>query len=177
MSDKKEEKKEEKMKVHLEKGEEDVSKLKRSVELILSLKGQIALGQSLSNTIKSMERREPEMWREYDVSLKDMKYLLKNLGIAKEHKTTDSINKDTKYFVKKNGEIVAEYDDVIHNSIVAMEVAKHMHSVDTSNYYSASVQVSFSPVLIDGGSKEPQEIAIWSSDSVATDDEFDFEGA
>ena len=52
-----------------------------------------------------------------------------------------------------------------------------MHSVDSGNYYSASVEVTFSPVLIEGGSKEPQEIAIWSSDSVSSDDEFDFEGA
>ena len=119
----------------------------------------------------------PEMWREYDVSLKEMKYLLKNLEIPKEHKVTDSINKDTKYFVKKNGDIVAEYNDTIHNSITAVEVAKHMHSVDSNNYYSASVEVTFSPVLIEGGTKEPQEIAIWSSDSVSSDDEFDFEGA
>ena len=73
--------------------------------------------------------------------------------------------------------IVVEYDDAIYNGKMAVEVAKHMHSVDTDNYYSASVQVTFSPVLIDGGSKEPQEIGLWSSDSVATDDEFDFEGA
>ena len=54
------------------------------------------------------------------------------------------------------------------------EVAKQMHSVDMDSYYSASVEVTFSPVLIDGGSKEPQEIGIWSSDSVVTDDEFNF---
>ena len=54
------------------------------------------------------------------------------------------------------------------------EVAKRMHSVDMDSYYSASVEVTFSPVLIDGGSKEPQEIGIWSSDSVVTDDEFNF---
>ena len=134
--EKKEEEKEVKIKVTLEKGEEDVSKLKRCVELILSPKGKIALGQSLTNTIQSMENREPEMWREYDKSVKDMKYLLRNLDIEKEHRTADSINKDTKYYVKKNGEIIAEYDDTIHNSIVAVEVAKNMHSVDSNNYYS-----------------------------------------
>ena len=175
--EKKEEKKEEKIKVTLEKGEEDVSKLKRCIELILSPKGQIALGQSLTNTINSLENRMPEMWREYDVQIKDMKYILRNLGLSKKYSTADSINKDTKYFVKKNGEVVVEYDDTIHNSITAVEVAKHMHSVDSGNYYSASVEVTFSPVLIEGGSKEPQEIAIWSSDSVSSDDEFDFEGA
>ena len=62
----------------LEKGEEDVSKLKKCVELILSEKGKLALGQALTNTIQSMENRMPEMWREYDKSLKDMKYLLRN---------------------------------------------------------------------------------------------------
>ena len=97
--------------------------------------------------------------------------------MSKKYSTADCINKDTKYFVKKNGEVVVEYDDTIHNSITAVEVAKHMHSVDSGNYYSASVEVTFSPVLIEGGSKEPQEIAIWSSDSVSSDDEFDFEGA
>ena len=172
--EKKEEEKEVKIKVTLEKGEEDVSKLKRCVELILSPKGKIALGQSLTNTIQSMENREPEMWREYDKSVKDMKYLLRNLDIEKEYRTADSINKDTKYYVKKNGEIIAEYDDTIHNSIVAVEVAKNMHSVDSNNYYSASVEVTFSPVLIEGGSKEPQEIGLWSSDSVISEDEFNF---
>ena len=116
----------------------------------------------------------PEMWREYDKSLKDMKYLLRNMEIKKSFRVADSINKDTKYYVKKNGEVIAEYDDTIHNSIVAVEVAKNMHSVDSNNYYSASVEVTFSPVLIEGGSKEPQEIGLWSSDSVMTDDEFDF---
>lgn len=172
--EKKEEKKEPKITVVLEKGEEDVSKLKKCVELILSDKGKVALGQALTNTIQSMENRQPEMWREYDKSVKDMKYLLRNLDIEKEYRTADSINKDTKYYVKKNGEVIAEYDDTIHNSIVAIEVAKNMHSVDSSSYYSASVEVTFSPVLIEGGAKEPQEIGLWSSDSVMTDDEFDF---
>lgn len=171
---KEEEKKEVKIKVMLEKGEEDVSKLKKCVELILSEKGKLALGQALTNTIQSMENRMPEMWREYDKSLKDMKYLLRNMEIEKSFRVADSINKDTKYYVKKNGEVIAEYDDTIHNSIVAVEVAKNMHSVDSNNYYSASVEVTFSPVLIEGGSKEPQEIGLWSSDSVMTDDEFDF---
>ena len=54
------------------------------------------------------------------------------------------------------------------------EIAEKMHSVDPTSYYSASVEVTFSPVLIDGGSKEPQEIGIWSSDLVTTDDEFNF---
>ncbi|QDP57012.1 MAG: hypothetical protein GOVbin1782_19 [Prokaryotic dsDNA virus sp.] len=173
--EKKEEKKEEpKLEVNLVKGEEDVSKLKKCVELILSEKGKLALGQALTNTIQSMENREPEMWREYDKSLKDMKYLLRNLDIEKSFRVADSINKDTKYYVKKNGEVIAEYDDTIHNSIVAVEVAKNMHSVDSNNYYSASVEVTFSPVLIEGGSKEPQEIGIWSSDSVISEDEFNF---
>ena len=169
-----ENKKEEKVKVKLEKGEEDVSKMQKCVEFILSIRGQLIIGQALANSIKSMETRMPEMWREPS-NVKDMEYILKNFGIAKA--LTDVKNLDTKYFVKKNGEIVAEYDDAIHNSVVAVEVAKNMHSVDTSNYYSASVEVTFSPVLIDGGSKEPQEIAMWSSDSVSSDDEFDFEGA
>ena len=42
---KEEEKKEVKIKVMLEKGEEDVSKLKKCVELILSDKGKLPLGQ------------------------------------------------------------------------------------------------------------------------------------
>ena len=157
---KNEEKKEDKIKVVLEKGEEDVSSMQKCVEFVLSMRGQLIVGQALANSIKAMENREPE---------------LKNFGMAKV--LTDMTNKDTKYFVKKNREIVVEYDDAIYNGKMAVEVAKHMHSVDTDNYYSASVQVTFSPVLIDGGSKEPQEIGLWSSDSVATDDEFDFEGA
>ena len=169
--EKKEEKKEEKVKVKLEKGEEDVSKMQKCVEFVLSARGQLIIGQALANSIKTLENRMPEMWREPS-NVKDMKYILKNFGIAKA--LTDSVNQDTKYFVKKNGEVVAEYDDTIHNSIVAVEVAKHMHSVDPNSYYSASVEVTFSPVLIDGGSKEPQEIGMWSSDSVITEDEFNF---
>lgn len=166
--------KEAKVKVTIEQGEKDMNKYIKCVEFILSMRGQLIIGQALANSIKTMEGRMPEMWREPS-DVKDMKYILRNFGIAKA--VTDSINKDTKYFVKKNGEIIIEYDDAIHNSITAVEVAKHMHSVDSSNYYSASVEVTFSPVLIDGGSKEPQEIGIWSSDSVSTDDEFNFEGA
>lgn len=171
---KNEEKKEDKIKVVLEKGEEDVSSMQKCVEFVLSMRGQLIVGQALANSIKAMENREPEMWRESS-NISDMKYILKNFGMAKV--LTDMTNKDTKYFVKKNREIVVEYDDAIYNGKMAVEVAKHMHSVDTDNYYSASVQVTFSPVLIGGGSKEPQEIGLWSSDSVATDDEFDFEGA
>ena len=43
-----------------------------------------------------METRLPEMWREYDVAVKDMKFILANLGIPKDIKVTDSINKKTK---------------------------------------------------------------------------------
>tara|TARA_R110002167_G_scaffold12228_5_gene52272 strand:+ start:162 stop:689 length:528 start_codon:yes stop_codon:yes gene_type:complete len=175
MKKNKEEKKEEpKLKVTLEKGEEDLTKLTKCVKLMLSDKGKLALGQSLTNSIKAMETRLPEMWREYDVAVKDMKFILSNLGIPKDIKVTDSINKKTKYYVKKNNEVICEYNDAIYNSVMACEVAKQMHSVDMDNYYSASVEVTFSPVLIDGGSKEPQEIGIWSSDSVVTDDEFNF---
>jgi len=174
MNKKKEKKKEEKIKVILEQGEKNISSMQKCIEFILSMRGQLIIGQALANSIKTMEARMPEMWREPS-NVTDMKYILRNFGIAKA--VTDSINQDTKYFVKKNGEVVVEYNDAIHNSITAVEVAKHMHSVDQSNYYSASVEVTFSPVLIDGGSKEPQEIGLWSSDSVSTDDEFDFEGA
>ena len=76
-----------------------------------------------------------------------------------------------------NSFIIATYDDAVYNGILAVEVAKNMHSIDTANYYSASVEVTFSPVLIDGGDDEPTEIGIWSSDSVSTEDEFDFDGA
>tara|TARA_R110000751_G_scaffold252829_2_gene352452 strand:+ start:1198 stop:1731 length:534 start_codon:yes stop_codon:yes gene_type:complete len=172
--DKEEKVKEEKVNVKLEKGKEDVSSMQKCIEFILSMRGQLIIGQALANSIKTMESRMPEMWREPS-NIKDMKFILRNFGIAKA--LTDVKNLDTKYFVKKNGEVVVEYDDAIHNSITAVEVAKHMHSVDQSNYYSASVEVTFSPVLIEGGSKEPQEIGMWSSDSVSTDDEFDFEGA
>ena len=166
--------KEEKIGVILKKGEEDMSKMEQCVSFILSMRGQIMIGQAIANSIKAMENRLPEMWREPS-NIKDMKYILKNFGIAKA--VTDSKNKDTRYFVKKNGEIIATYDDAVYNGVLAVEVAKNMHSVDTSNYYAASVEVTFSPVLIDGGNKEPTEIAIWSSDSVATEDEFDFDGA
>jgi hypothetical protein len=165
--------KEEKVKVILEKGEEDITKMQKCVEFILSFRGQLIVGQALSNSIKAMENRMPEFWREPS-NVKDMKYILRNFGIAN---VTDVTNKDTKYLVKKNGKVVAEYDDAIYNSIIALEVAKNMHSVDMDNYYSASVEVTFSPALIDGGSKEPTEMGLWSSDSVTTDDEFDFEGA
>jgi len=167
-------KKEEKIGVILKKGEEDMSKIEQCVSFILSLRGQIIIGQAIANSIKAMENRLPEMWQEPS-DIKDMKYILKNFGIAKA--VTDSKNLDTRYFVKKNNEIIATYDDAIYNGILAVEVAKNMHSIDTDNYYSASVDVTFSPVLIDGGDKEPTEIAIWSSDSVATENEFDFDGA
>ena len=162
---KKEEKKDEKIQVTLARGEEDISAIEKCVEFVLSMRGQLIVGQALANSIKAMENREPEMWRE-SANISDMKYILKNFGMAKV--LTDMTNKDTKYFVMKNKKVVVEYDDAIYNGKMA---------VDTSNYYSASVQVTFSPVLIDGGSKEPQEIGLWSSDSVATDDEFNFEGA
>lgn len=167
-------KKEEKIGVILKKGEEDMSKIEQCVSFILSMRGQIIIGQALANSIKAMENRLPEMWQEPS-DIKDMKYILKNFGIAKA--VTDSKNLDTRYFVKKNNEIIATYDDAIYNGILAVEVAKNMHSIDTDNYYSASVDVTFSPVLIDGGDNEPTEIAIWSSDSVATENEFDFDGA
>ena len=170
----KEEIKEPKLKITLEKGEEDLTKLTKCVKLMLSDKGKLALGQSLTNSIKAMETRMPEMWREYDVAVKDMKSILSGLSLSKEIKVTDSVNKNTKYYVKRNGETICEYDDAVYNSVMACEVAKQMHSVDPNSYYSASVEVTFSPVLIEGGSKEPQEIGIWSSDSVATDDEFNF---
>ena len=128
----------------------------------------------LTADVSREQRGEIEMWREYDVAVKDMKFILANLGIPKDIKVTDSINKKTKYYVKKNNEVICEYDDAVYNSIMVCEVAKRMHSVDMDSYYSASVEVTFSPVLIDGGSKEPQEIGIWSSDSVVTDDEFNF---
>ena len=170
--DKKEEKKEEpKLKVTLEKGEDDLTRQQKCIEFIMSMRGQLVIGQALANSIKAMETREPQMWREPS-NVKDMKYILKNFGIAKA--LTDVKNLDTKYYVKRNNEVIAEYDDAIYNSVLVKEVAKQMHSVDSNNYYSASVEVTFSPVLIDGGSKEPQEIGIWSSDSVATDDEFNF---
>ena len=165
--------KEEKVKVILEKGEEDITKMQKCVEFILSFRGQLIVGQALSNSIKAMENRMPEFWREPS-SIKDMKYILRNFGISP---ITDIQNKDTKYFVKKDGEVIAEYDDAIYNGEMAIEVAKRMHSVDNEYYYSASVEVTFSPALIDGGSKEPTEMGLWSSDSVTTDDEFDFEGA
>ena len=171
---KKEEKKGEKIQVTLARGEEDISAIEKCVEFVLSMRGQLIVGQALANSIKAMENREPEMWRESS-TISDMKYILKNFGMAKV--LTDATNLDTKYFVMKNKQVVVEYDDAIYNGKMAVEVAKHMHSVDSGNYYSASVQVTFSPVLIDGGSKEPQEIGLWSSDSVATDDEFNFEGA
>tara|TARA_R110002051_G_scaffold69001_1_gene124210 strand:- start:72 stop:686 length:615 start_codon:yes stop_codon:yes gene_type:complete len=177
MDKKKEEKKEEpKLKITLEQGEKDLTKLTKCVKLMLSDEGKLALGQSLTNSIKAMETRLPEMWREYDVAVKDMKSILSSLSLSKEMKVTDSVNKNTKYYVKRNGEIICEYDDAVYNSVMACEVAKQMHSVDLNSYYSASVEVTFSPVLIEGGSKEPQEIGLWSSDSVTTDDEFDFEG-
>ena len=141
------------------------------IEFVLSARGQFIIGQALSNSIKIMENRQPEMWREPS-NVKDMKYILKNFGISVAN---DLTNLDTKYFVKKDGEIIAEYDDAIFNSIVATEVAEKMHSLDNDGYYTASVEVTFSPVLIDGGSKEPTEIIMWSSDSVSTDDEFNFE--
>ena len=164
---------EEKLEVNIRKNEEEMTKYEECAKFLLGFRGQMIVGQALSNSIKTMERRMPEMWREPS-NIKDMKYVLNNFGLAK---VMDIDHKDTKYFVKKNGEIVAEYDDAIHNSIVACEVAKFMHSVDTRNYYVASVEVTFSPVLIDGGSKEPTEIVMWSSDSVSLEDEFDFEGA
>ena len=170
--DKKEEKKEEpKLKITLEKGEDDLTKQQKCLEFIMSMRGQLIIGQALANSIKAMETRLPEMWQEPS-NVKDMKYILKNFGIAKA--LTDVKNLDTKYYVKRNNEVIAEYDDAIYNSVLAKEVAEKMHSVDPNNYYSASVEVTFSPVLIEGGSKEPQEIGIWSSDSVATDDEFNF---
>jgi len=155
--------KEEKIGVILKKGEEDMTKMEQCVSFILSMRGQII-----------MENRLPEMWQEPS-NIKDMKYILRNFGIAKA--VTDAKNQDTRYFVKKNGEIIATYDDAIYNGVLSVEVAKNMHSVDTSNYYVATVEVTFSPVLLEGGSKEPTEIVIWSSDSVSTEDEFDFEGA
>ena len=174
IKEEKEEVKEPKLKITLEKGEEDLTKLTKCVKLMLSDKGKLALGQSLTNSIKAMETRMPEMWREYDVAVKDMKSILSGLSLSKEIKVTDSVNKNTKYYVKRNGEVICEYNDAVYNSVMACEVAKQMHSVDMDNYYSASVEVTFSPVLIDGGSKEPQEIGMWSSDSVSTDDEFNF---
>ena len=87
MKKNKEEKKEEpKLKVTLEKGEEDLTKLTKCVKLMLSDKGKLALGQSLTNSIKAMETRLPEMWREYDVAVKDMKFILANLGIHKGYR-------------------------------------------------------------------------------------------
>ena len=167
----KEEKKEEKLKITLEKGEDDLTKQQRCLEFIMSMRGQLIIGQALANSIKAMETRLPEMWQEPS-HVKDMKYILKNFGIAKA--LTDTKNKDTKYYVKRNKEVIAEYDDAIYNSLMVKEIAEKMHSVDPTSYYSASVEVTFSPVLIDGGSKEPQEIGIWSSDLVTTDDEFNF---
>ena len=166
--------KEEKIGVILKKGEEDMTKMEQCVSFILSMRGQIIIGQALANSIKAIENRLPEMWQEPS-NIKDMKYILRNFGIAKA--VTDAKNQDTRYFVKKNGEIIATYDDAIYNGVLSVEVAKNMHSVDTSNYYVATVEVTFSPVLLEGGSKEPTEIVIWSSDSVSTEDEFDFEGA
>ena len=167
----KEEVKKEKIKVKLEQGEKDMNKQEKCIEFIFSMRGQLIIGQALANSIKAMETRLPEMWQEPS-NVKDMKYILKNFGIAKA--LTDSKNLDTKYYVKRNNEVIAEYDDAIYNSLMVKEIAEKMHSVDPTSYYSASVEVTFSPVLIEGGSKEPQEIGIWSSDSVTTDEEFDF---
>lgn len=159
-----------------EKDKELTDKLKgleRGLERLLQPKFQSALQEGISNSLSAMEQREPEMWVEYS-SIKELKSILKMFSLKKSN---DNVNKDTKYLVKKNGETILEFGSEVWFSVVAMEVAKAMHSVDSSEYYCASVEVTHSPVLIDGGSEEPQEIGIWSSDSVSTDDEFDFEGA
>lgn len=140
-------------------------------EVKLTKEEGIAIGLALSNAIEMYKGREPEMWQDKSV-IKGMKATLKKFGLKNSF---DETHKAQRFLVKRDGELIAEYSGAIYNGTTAVEVAKNMHSLDTDNYYSASVEVTFSPVLIEGGSKKPQEIAMWSSDSVSSEDEFNFE--
>lgn len=131
----------------------------------------IVIGLAISNAIEMCKDREPEMWQDKTI-VKSMKAILKRFGLKNSF---DETHKAQRFLVKRDGELMAEYSGAIYNGNTAVEVAKNMHSLDFDSYYSASVEVTFSPVLIEGGSKKPQEIAMWSSDSVSSEDEFDFE--
>ena len=133
----------------------------------------VILGQALWNYHYLCENRQPDMFQDKDL-LKGIKSLMKKFELKRSY---DETHKIQRFIVRCNEVIVKEYDGIIGNGSAALILAEKMHSLDSGNYYSASVEVTKSPVLIDGGSKEPQEIAIWSSDSVFTEDEFDFEGA
>ena len=148
----------------------DEARINSAVKFLVSERGLEITGQALVASIRAHKGRMPEMWRE-SKDVKDLQKLMREFKFGKEG---DITHKSVKYYVKCEGETIAEYDDSVHNSIMAVEVAQKMHTVDSDNYYSASVETTFSPVLIDGGSKDPTEIAIWSSDSVSSEDEFNF---
>ena len=148
----------------------DEARIEKAVKFLVSERGLEIAGQAIIASIRTNKERMPEMWREAK-DVRDLQRLMREFKFGKE---ADITHKDVKYYVKCDGEIIAEYDDSVHSSIMAVEIAQKMHSVDSDRYYSASVETTFSPVLIDGGSKEPTEIAIWSSDSVSSDDEFNF---